>query len=473
MKKTKIIASIGPASVNPDIMEKMVYAGMNVARVNFSHATIEERNDVVFSVKEVTKRTGKFIGLLWDTKGPEFRSGLMENGALRLEDDKIIRIVKGDVIGNSERFTVSYPKALDNLSVGDIVLLENGLMKLQVLSVEQGTADNSGVTCKIINGGILGDKKSMNVPGVKLNLPFISDADREDLLYACQNGGEFVAASFVSSKDDVLELREFLKEQNREDLQIISKIESVSGVENIEEIISVSDGIMVARGDLGVEVPIQDLPMIQKHLIKLCRAAGKIVIVATEMLESMKKNPRPTRAEVSDVSNAVFNGADAVMLSGETTVGKFPVEVIQYMSAICTSSELNFDNSVLPELNHTLDTPDVIAKGVIDAAEMLNVKGIVATTRSGFTARTISNLKPNSIIVAACPSDSVARGLSLNWGVYPIIVPRYDDLDDLIEKIKQEATEYLGLIKKDIVIITGGFPAVVDVKTNFMKIEEI
>ncbi|MDD6387563.1 MAG: pyruvate kinase, partial [Bacilli bacterium] len=308
MKKTKIVCSIGPASCPVDVMSQMVEAGMNVARINFSHATMEEREAVVASVKEVRKLTGKPIAILYDTKGPEFRNGMVKNGELKLVEGKTIRVVKENVLGDEERFSVNHPQALDSLEIGSVILLENGLMKIEVISKEE-----DGVTCKIVVGGVLGNKKSLAVPGVHLDIPFISEDDREDIIYACQHEGDFLALSFVSTREDVLACKEILKQYNREDLKIISKIESTTGIENLDSIIEESDGIMVARGDLGVEVPMEQLPVVQKMIIQKCREYGKTVIVATEMLESMKKSARPTRAEVSDVANAVLDGTDAVM----------------------------------------------------------------------------------------------------------------------------------------------------------------
>lgn len=469
MKKTKIICSIGPSSCNPDIMEKMVYSGMNVARINFSHATLKEREAVVNSVKEVRKRTGEHIAVLYDTKGPEFRSGMLENGEINLIEGKKIRIVKEDVLGNEERFSVNHPQALDGLSSGDVVLLENGLMKIQVVSKEM-----DGVTCIVIAGGILGNKKSLNVPNVKLDIPFISEIDREDMIYACKHEGDFIALSFVNTKEDVLEAREIFKEYGREDLKVISKIESMTGFENLDEILEVSDGIMVARGDLGVEVPLQALPFYQKTIIRKCREYGKVCIVATEMLESMKKNVRPTRAEVSDIANAVLDGTDAVMLSGETTTGKYPVEVVKYMAEICENAEQYYDyDNTFGSIRET-DITETIAKSVVDSVSMLDVKVIVAATMSGYSARKISNLKPNSLILATCPSEYVARSLSLNWGVYPKVVNVYNSTDEIVLDAKVRATEFLNLKKNDIIVITGGFPNnTTTKKTNFMKIEEI
>ena len=334
MKKTKIICSIGPASNNADVMEQMVLAGMNVARINFSHATMEERQMAQDSAREVRKRTGKNVAILWDTKGPEFRSGVLEGESINLVEGKTIRIVKDNVVGNEERITVNHPNVIDDLVVGDVVLLENAKMKIEVISKE-----TDGVTCKIVNGGKLGNRKSLSVPGKKLDIPYISETDREDIIYACKNGGEFLAISFVSCPEDVLEVKEILKEQGREDLQIICKIESELGIKNLEKILEVSDGAMVARGDLGTEIPSEMLPIVQKKMIKTCRRMDKICIVATEMLETMMENTRPKRAETSDIANAVFDGTDAVMLSGETTVGKHPIETVRAMANICKTAE--------------------------------------------------------------------------------------------------------------------------------------
>lgn len=470
MKKTKIICSIGPSSTAPEVMSKMVEVGMNVARINFSHATMEERVAVVESVHKVREMTKKNVAILYDTKGPEFRSGMLENDEITLVEGKTIRLVKETVLGNEERISVNHPQAIDNLKVGSIVLLENGLMKIEVISVEE-----DGVTCKIINGGILGNKKSLNAPGVKLDIPFISDIDREDIIYACEHEGDYLALSFVSCKEDVLEAREILKQCNREDMKIISKIESTTGVENLDSIIDVSDGIMVARGDLGVEVPMQQLPRYQKEMIQRCREKGKIVVVATEMLESMKKSARPTRAEVSDVANAVLDGTDAVMLSGETTVGKFPVEVVRYMAEICRDTEeyYDYDYDYKFASEREVDITETIADSVVEAASVLDIKLIIASTVSGDTARRISNLKPRCLILAATNSENVARSLALNYGVYPTIVPTSESTDEVIAVAKEKAKEVMGVKSGDIIAITGGFPKNGTKTTNLLKIEEV
>ena len=450
-------------------MEKMVKNGMNVARINFSHATPEEKLNVVACVKEVRKRTNMPIGILYDTKGPEFRNGNLENGEITLVEGKTIKIVKEDVLGNTERFSVNYPEAIDSLKVGDTILLENGLMRIDVIE-----KNDTEVNCKIINGGVLGNKKSLSVPGVHLNIPFISDIDREDIKYACNHDGDFLALSFVSTKEDVMEAREILKEENREDLKIISKIESVTGIENLDEIIEVSDGIMVARGDLGVEAKMEDLPILQKMIIKKCREQGKIAVVATEMLESMKKSVRPTRAEVSDVANAVLDGTDAVMLSGETTTGKYPVETVGFMASICENTEGHTDFKGTFDYKKKVGLTQTISTCVVESAEMLNSKLIVAATISGFTARKISNLRPNCLVLACCPNEDVCRSLSLNYGVYTTFVPVLKTTDEVIAESLEKAKEFMNLNKDDTVIITGGFPNTgVKKTTNLMKIEII
>ena len=430
MKKTKIITSLGPSSYIPDVFEQMVLNGANVARINFSHATEEEKEKDVATVKEVTKRTGLHIGILYDTKGPEFRNGVLENDEINLVEGKTIRVVKENVIGNEERFSVNHPNAIDSLEVGNVILLENGLMKMTVVSKEE-----DGVTCKIINGGVL-------------------------------------ALSFVSCVEDVLEAKKILKEQNREDLKIISKIESMTGIENLDSIVEESDGIMVARGDLGVEVPMTMLPIYQKKIIRKCREKGKFCIVATEMLESMKKSARPTRAEVSDVANAVLDGADAVMLSGETTTGKYPIETVKYMGEICENAE-KYYNGIF-EYKDKIGITETIADSVVESTKVLNIKVVVASTVSGYSARKISNLKPNSMILATCTSEKVARSLALNYGVYSCIVPVCNSTDEVVEIAKEKAKAMFNLQPKDKVVITGGFPNNGTKRiTNFMKIEEI
>ena len=469
MKKTKIICSIGPASNKVEVMEQMVNAGMNVARINFTHATIEERNQAVATVREVRRLTGKNVAILWDTKGPEFRSGMLENDKITLVEGKTIRLVKDCVLGNQERFSVNHPEAVESLNVGNIVLLENAKMKLEVISKE-----SDGVTCKIISGGVLGNKKSMSAPGINLNIPYVSDIDREDIKYACETGGEYLAISFVSCKEDVLAIKEILKEYNREDLQIICKIESDLGISNLESILKVSDGIMVARGDLGTEIPSEMLPVVQKQMIKTARKMGKICIVATEMLETMMENNRPKRAETSDIANAVLDGTDAVMLSGETTVGKHPVETVRAMANICEVTEQYAEFDYIRENEKVKTIPMAIAESVVDSANRLDAKLICAATMSGSTAKAISNFKPKAPILALCPDDKTARQLALNWGVHTATLQLCHSTDEVLTESLRVAKESVDLVKDDIVVFTGSFPNTCKSKpTNLMKIEQI
>ena len=469
MKKTKIICSIGPASCEADVMEQMVLAGMNIARFNFSHMTDDERNKNIASVKEVRKRTGANVAILWDTKGPEFRSGVLEGETIELVAGNTIRLVKEDVVGNQERITVNHPEALDSLEVGNEVLLENAKMKIEVISKEE-----DGVTCKIVNGGLLGNRKSLSVPGVKLNIPYLSEADVEDIKIACQNGGEYIAASFVSCKEDVLAIRGLCHENGRDDFLIISKIESDLGIKNINEILEVSDGIMVARGDMGNEIPSARIPVVQKALIKAARKAGKICVVATEMLETMMGNFRPKRAETSDIANAVLDGTDCVMLSGETTVGSHPIETVAAMANICETTEQYAKFNYVATQDHVDTVPGAIAECVVESSNRLGGKVIVASTISGFTARLISNLKPNAPILALVPDESTGRKLAANWGVYPVILPICNSTDEVIIEGVKAAKNNIELENGDKVIITGSFPNNGESRpTNLMKIEEI
>jgi len=468
MKKTKIICSIGPSSCNVETMTKMVNNGMNVARINFSHATDEEKESVVSTVKKVREITKQNIGILYDTKGPEFRNGMLKDGEITLEEGKLIKIVKENILGTEEAFSVNHPSAIDSLNVGNIILLENGLMKMEVVSKE-----DESVTCRILNGGKLGNKKSLSAPGVKLDIPFISEQDYNDIVYACKHDADFLALSFVSTKEDVLEVREILKKYNRENLKIISKIESTTGIDNIKEIVEVSDGIMVARGDLGVEAPMEELPFLQRLIIKECHKQGKFSIVATEMLESMKKNARPTRAEVSDIANAVICGTDAVMLSGETTTGKYPAEAVGYMASICETTEKHLNYEI--NIDFTSKTiGGAIATSVVETANHLDAKLIVAATMSGTSAVRVSNLRPKCLVLATCTSSEVARSLALNWAVYPVVTNVYNTTDEIIADAKEKANSFIKLNKDDLVLITGGFPNNTEEKiTNFMKIEKI
>lgn len=467
MKKTKIICSIGPASTSYDVMREMVLSGMNVARINFSHATLEERKAVEEVVAKVNKDLGTNVAIIYDTKGPDFRTGVMAEGGIKLEEGNIIRIVKKDVLGTEESFTVNYKNVLKDINIGDKVLLEDGLMKLVVIDKE-----DDDLVCRILAGGLLKSKKGINVPGVDLHIEFLSKEDVSDIVYACEKKGDFLALSFVNSKENILAVREILKEHNS-DMKIISKIESGIALQNLDEIIEYSDGIMVARGDLGVEIPCEEIPIVQKEIIKKCREQGKTCIVATEMLASMYTSARPTRAEVTDIANAVLDGCDAVMLSGETTVGKYPIDAVRYMARICENTEEHIDYDMDRREAHC-DITGAIAHSAVEVSNSLKAKLIIAATMSGYTARKISNLKPRCLVLATCPNDRVAKSLALDWGVYTKITKVYESTDEVVEDAILKAKEFANLQSKDIIIITGGLPNNTENKqTNLMKIEEI
>ena len=468
MKKTKIICSIGPASCDVNTMEQMVLAGMNVARVNFTHATLEERLCVVETVKQVRERTGANVAILWDTKGPEFRSGPLECGTINLVEGETIKVVKEKIAGNQEMISVNHPEALNSLNIGDLLLLENDKMRIQVIE-----KTDEYLNCKIIAGGVLGERKSISAPGVKLDIPYVSDLDRADIEFACTHGGENLAISFVSCKEDDLEIKEILKQHNREDLQIICKIESDLGITNLREILEVSDGVMVARGDLGTEVSYAKLPILQKRIIKTCREMSKLSIVATEMLETMMENSRPKRAETSDIANAVLDGTDAVMLSGETTVGKHPVETVTAMARICEETEYYAEFDYIDEKGKVYSIPTAIAENVVESANRLDAKLICAATITGATAKLISNFKPKAPILALCPNNEACYRLALNWGVYTKTIPMLDSTDAVLTASVEESKNFMDLKTGDRIVLTGGFPTTGESQTNLMKIEEI
>ena len=468
MKKTKIVCSIGPASNNVETLTEMALAGMNVVRINCSHADNENRLNTLAVTKEVRKQTGKEIAVMYDTKGPEFRNDILENGQIELIEGNMVKVVKGHITGNQNEFSVNHPEAIDSINVGNVILLENGLMKIEVIE-----KTNDYLNCKIINGGILGNKKSLSVPGVNLNIPFMSETDRKDIEFACDNEGDFLAASFVTCKQDVLEIKEIIKSKNS-NMKIIAKIESEEGIKNIEDILEEVDGIMVARGDLGTECPMEKIPFYQKHLIERARAHAKNVIVATEMLESMKNSSRPTRAEITDVTQAVLDGTDAVMLSGETAVGSFPVETVKTMAGICEEAEKH--NKINRDYNfgRKNNISEMIAYSTVEAANSIDAKLIIASTLSGYTARKVSNMKPNCPVLATTPNEQIARSLQLCYGVETQIVPIVKTTDERVEETIKLGTKLYGLKENDKVVITGGFSKRGQKSnTNVMQIEII
>lgn len=467
MKKTKIICSIGPASNNVEVMKEMALKGMNCVRINLSHATEETSLNTISVVREVRKQTNLPIAVMYDTKGPEFRTLEFADGGVKLRTGELIKITKRNVLGNNIGFSVNHPEAIDRIKIGDKVLIDNALLELEVVN-----RNSEELLLRALNDGEIKNHKTINVPGVDLNLPFISEADYKDIVFASTHSCDYLALSFVNSKEDVFQAREIIEKAGG-DAKIISKIESQKGIDNIDEIIEASDGIMVARGDLGVEVPMEKLPMLQKEIIKKCRENGKFAIVATEMLASMYTSPRPTRAEVTDIANAVLDGTDCVMLSGETTVGKYPVDAVEYMSKICEEAEKNIDYTKHMVYKRKIKVTDTIAKLVVDAVEYDNIKLIVTPTMTGYTARKISNLRPNCPILACCPTSHIAEKVSLNFGVKSVIVKLYDDLDIMLEQIKEIAIKEFNLQEHDVIVITGGFPLGKTRTTNNIRIVEI
>ena len=469
LKKTKIICSIGPSTQNWENFKGIVEAGMNVARINFSHATLEERAIDEALVKRANEELNANIATLYDTKGPDLRTGAFKDNKVELDKGKTIRIIDTadeNFLGTDEAISLNYPGVLKDLKIGSTILVEDGFYKLVVTSIEK-----DGVTCLIENSGTIKSHRSVCLPGIKLNIPFISKQDEEDIKYACEHDGDYLALSFVNSKDDVLEAKELCKKYGKPDMIIISKVETQYAIDNLEEIVDVSDYIMVARGDLGIETGVENLPLYQKKMIDMCHANGKGVIMATQMMYSMKTNIRPTNAEVTDVANAVMAGCDAIMTSDETTIGNYPVETIKTMTKICLNVEeatkYNLDEYKLrgTEIHNT------IAKCCVDATIDLPIKAIVASTLTGKTALDVSSLRPNSIIVATVTSEKVARSLALKWGVYPKIVPMGKDTDDIVNEGVKAAKDLMNLRYGDLVAVIGGFPK--DCHTNFLKIHEV
>lgn len=467
MKKTKIICSIGPASDSVPVMERMVNMGMNCARINMSHASYDSVLKTIDVVREVRKKTGQHIAIMYDTKGPEFRTLEFENGGVSLKKGQTIKMVMSQVLGNKGQFGVNHPIAITYLKEGDHVLIDNALLDLIV--TEKG---DDYVVLQALNAGEIKSHKTINVPGVNLNLEFISDVDKKDIEFAAKHSCDYLALSFVCSKDDVLAAKRLVEDAGG-DARIISKIESQAGIDNIDEIIAASDGIMVARGDLGVEVPMEMLPIIQKDIIRKCRENGKFAIVATEMLASMYSSPRPTRAEVSDIANAVLDGTDCVMLSGETTVGSYPVQSVEIMGKICEYVESTIDYTKHVAYKRQIDVSDTISKLAVDAVEYQDIKLIVTTTMTGYTARKISNLRPNCTILACCPSNHIAEKVTLNFGVKSVVTSIYDNMEDIIETARVTAKKEFNLNDGDLIVFTGGFPLGKTHETNFIRIIKI
>ncbi|MBQ3055457.1 MAG: pyruvate kinase [Oscillospiraceae bacterium] len=470
MRKTKIIATIGPASESPEVFEAMCKAGLNTARLNFSHGTHEQHKKKIDMIKEVRERLGLPIAIMLDTKGPEYRIKTFENGSVTVSDGATFTFTTEDIVGNESRVAVNYSGLPDDLSVGDRILVNNGLVIFEVKEIS-GTE----ILCEVIVGGELKDRKSMSFPNKVLKQTYLSEQDKEDLLFGIQNGISFVAASFVSCKQDIWAVRKFLSENGGDNIEIIAKIENRAGVDNIVEICEVCDGVMVARGDLGVEVPFAELPGIQKYLITKCRMLGKRVITATEMLESMIYNPRPTRAEISDVANAVYDGTSAVMLSGESAAGKYPVETVEVMSKIVEETERNinfvkrFQNSGFQIRSQV----DAISHATCGMAIDIGAKAIVVSSLSGMTVRMVSRFRAPMDIIGLATNKDVWYRLSLSWGVIPVLSEEFPTTDVMFYHAVRAAKDVLQLNAGDSIVLTGGVINGKSGNTNTIKVETI
>ena len=470
MRKTKIVCTIGPASESEEMLEKLIKAGMNVARLNFSHGDHAEHKARIDTIRKVSKRLGKTVAILLDTKGPEIRTHNMKDGLIELEKGSEVTVSMTEVEGTPEKFSVTYENLINDVEEGSYILLDDGLIELQVKSIDKA---NGEVLCDVLNTGELKNKKGVNLPGVKVSLPGITDKDADDINFGISEGVDFIAASFVRRPSDVLDIRKLLEAKQNKNISIIPKIENQEGIDNIKEILEVSDGLMVARGDMGVEIPPESVPMVQKDLIRQCNKLGKPVITATQMLDSMQRNPRATRAEASDVANAIYDGTDAVMLSGETAAGQYPEEAVKTMRNIAVSAEAAQDyKKLLSDRTKLVETSLVNAIGVSVAhtALNLNVKAIVAATESGSTARTISKYRPQSDIIAVTPNAETARQCALVWGIFPVVKEGRKTTDALLNNAVATAVETERVQNGDLIIITAGVPTGEKGTTNMMKL---
>lgn len=481
MKKTKIVSTLGPASNSVEIISQLIEAGANVFRFNFSHGDHEEQLARMTMVREAVKKTGKDVGILLDTKGAEIRTTVQNTTEADFGRAGYIQFNVGDETrismdpehkGTKEKIAVTYPGLFEDVHVGGHILFDDGLIDMEIKEKDEATRE---LVVVVKNAGMLGSRKGVNAPGVSISLPGITEKDAEDIRFGLDNDIDFIAASFVRKAQDVLEIREILEEKDMTHVQIFSKIESQEGIDNIDEIIKVSDGIMVARGDMGVEIPAEEVPMVQKSIIKKCNAAGKSVITATQMLESMQQNPRPTRAEASDVANAVFDGTDATMLSGESANGDYPVEAVATMARIDVEAEKALSENSTFQINQfdKTDVTETIGLSVARAAKNLGVKTIVAATESGYTAKMISKYRPDADILAVTFDERTKRGLMLNWGVYPTVAEKPLTTDEMFELAAKQAVD-LGFAKEgDLILITAGVPVGERGTTNVMKIQLI
>ncbi|RNC28808.1 MAG: Pyruvate kinase [Candidatus Dichloromethanomonas elyunquensis] len=466
MRRTKIICTIGPASESPERMKQLLEAGMNVARLNFSHGTHEEHGTRIKNLKAVAEKEGVNLGILLDTKGPEIRTGLVPDRGVTLENGHQFILDQDARLGSSQRVYVTHQNLWREVLPGTHILLDDGLLDLEVVSAADGK-----IVATVINGGVLKSQKGVNVPGISIQLPALTEKDIDDVNFGLQNGIDFIAASFARKASDILEVRRLVEKADA-DVKIIAKIESQEGIDNVDSILDVADGIMVARGDLGVEVPVEDVPMYQKEIIAKCNGLGKIVIVATQMLDSMIRQPRPTRAEASDVANAILDGTDAIMLSGETAAGTFPVEAVQTMDKIaCKTETMFFKSSIPPQKGRNI--AEAIGHASNTIASDLNAAAIITPTQSGITARMISRYRPKALILAATTYPVTARSLSLNWGVHCIIVPESTNTDELLSIAVTKAMDQNLVKTGDVVVLTAGVPVGKVGTTNLIKVQVV
>jgi len=470
MLRTKIICTVGPSSERVPVLIKMIQAGMNVARLNFSHGTHQDHAKRLELIREAAGKAGKSVALMLDTKGPEIRLGYLEKEPIELKAGEKVTLTVENVKGNEKLLPVTYKGLPRDVCPGNRILIADGLIELRVLD-----KNRKNVECEIVNGGELTSQKGVNLPGVVVNIPAVTDRDIEDILFGIKHGLDFVAASFIRKANDILAIRQIIEESGA-DLDIIAKIESREGLNNLDEIIKVADGVMVARGDLGVEIPVEEVPLVQKTIIEKCNRAGKPVITATQMLESMIHNPRPTRAEASDIANAIFDGTDAIMLSGETAAGKYPVEAVQTMASIAKKAEssLKYQEMLAKrQRNSACTVTDAISHATCTIAEDLGAAAIITSTETGYTSQMVSKYRPKAPVVAVTPVDKVLRKMALIWGVQPLLVKRTADTDSMISTAIESALG-AGLISPgDLVVITAGLPVGVHGTTNLIKVHTV
>ncbi len=470
MRRTKIICTIGPASESEEKLRKLMLAGMNVARFNFSHGTHEEMRMKFERVDRVRKELGLPVATLLDTKGPEIRLRDFEGGRVELKAGQRFALTTEEILGTGERASISYKNLKNDVSPGMTILIDDGLIEMTVEAIE-----GEDIVCRVINGGSVSNHKGINVPGAVLSMPYISETDRADIVFGAEMGFEFLAASFARTREDILAVRKLLKECGS-DMKVIAKIENMQGIDHLEEILEVSDGIMVARGDMGVEIPLETVPIMQKKMIQMAVAQGKHVITATQMLESMIKNPRPTRAEATDIANAIYDGTTAIMLSGETAAGQYPVEAVKTMARIAVCAEQNIDYRVRMNrsgLETKGDVTTAIAYATCTTATELAAAAIITVTMSGFTAEAISRYKPPCPIISCTMRERVSRQMNLLWGVTPLLMKEEADTEELFADAVAESKK-AGLIQSgDLAVITAGVPLGVAGNTNMIRVVEV